>query len=61
MAYGAFGSKAHKTEKGVEMKKLPSILVTIAALGCFFGTGVLGQSAESETTETAQKSRLAVL
>jgi len=43
------------------MKTLSSILATIVALGCFFGTGALAQSAESETMETAQKSHLAVL
>jgi len=43
------------------MKTLPSILATIVALGCFFGTGVVGQSAESETIAAVHKNRLAVL
>ena len=43
------------------MKSLPSILLTVVSLSCFFSTGALAQSVESEATETAQKSRLAVL
>ena len=43
------------------MKKLPFVLTTIATLSCFIGIGVLDQPVESEATETAQKSRLAVL
>ena len=43
------------------MKRLPSVLITIVALSCFIGTGVLHQPVESEAVETAHKSRLAVL